>query len=85
MAANGSSADRPRNLIDGDLRRAPWIAPSDLAATGGAVVWMTGDLHTVPAALARTARNAAVQPPLTLPMRRGNGEVRVGWGIIPPI
>jgi hypothetical protein len=79
------SADQPRTLIDGDPRRAPWIAPGDLAASGGVVVWTTGDLHAVPATLARTARNAAVQPPLTLPMRRGNGEVRVGWGIIPPL
>jgi 4-amino-4-deoxy-L-arabinose transferase-like glycosyltransferase len=79
------AADQPRTLIDGDPRRSPWIAPADLAAAGGVVVWMTGDLHAVPASLARTARNAVVQPPFTLPMRRGNGEVRVGWGIIPPI
>jgi 4-amino-4-deoxy-L-arabinose transferase-like glycosyltransferase len=79
------SADQPRTLIDGDPHRAPWIARGDLAATGGVVVWRTGDLHAEPAALAWTARNAVVQPPLTLPMRRGNGEVRVSWGIIPPI
>jgi 4-amino-4-deoxy-L-arabinose transferase-like glycosyltransferase len=79
------SADQPRTLIDGDPRRAPWIAPGDLAASGGVVVWMAGDFHAVPPALARAARNAAVQPPLTLPMRHGNGEVTVGWGIIPPI
>jgi hypothetical protein len=79
------SADRPRPLIDGDPRRAPWIDAGDLAVSGGVVVWMAGDLHAVPAALARTARNAAVQAPLTLPMRWGNGEVRIGWGIIPPI
>jgi hypothetical protein len=79
------SADRPRPLIDGDPRRAPWIDAGDLAASGGVVVWMAGDLHAVPASLAGTARNAAVQPPLTLPMRHGNGEVRIGWGIIPPI
>jgi hypothetical protein len=79
------SPDHPRALIDGEPRRAPWIAPGDLAAKGGIVVWMTGDPHVVPAPLAKAARNAAVQPPLTLPMRRGNGEVSVGWGIIPPI
>jgi hypothetical protein len=78
------SADQPRTLIDGDPRRAPWIDQGDLAASGGVVVWITGDLNTVPPAFARAARNAAAQPPLTLPMRRGNGEVRIGWAIIPP-
>jgi hypothetical protein len=79
------AADQPRTLIDGNPRRAPWIDPGDLAASGGVVVWMTSDLQAVPAALARAAGNAAVQPPLTLPMRWGNGEVKIGWGIIPPI
>jgi 4-amino-4-deoxy-L-arabinose transferase-like glycosyltransferase len=78
------SADHPRTLIDGDPRRAPWIDLGDLAASGGVVVWTAGDLHTVPAAYAAAARNATVQPPLTIPMRRGNGEVTVGWGIFPP-
>jgi hypothetical protein len=77
------SPDHPRTLIDGNPRRAPWIDTGDLAARGGVVVWMVGDRHTVPAALAKVARNAAVQGPLTLPMRRGNGEVTIGWGIIP--
>jgi 4-amino-4-deoxy-L-arabinose transferase-like glycosyltransferase len=79
------SPDHPRTLIDGNPRRAPWIDTGDLAAHGGVVVWMTGDLHAVPAALAQAAGNAAVQPPLTLPMRRGNGTVSIGWGIIPPM
>jgi hypothetical protein len=77
------SADHPRTLIDGDPRRAPWIGLGDLAASGGVVVWTAGDLHTVPAAYAAVARNATVQTPLAIPMRRGNGEVTVGWGIIP--
>jgi 4-amino-4-deoxy-L-arabinose transferase-like glycosyltransferase len=79
------SADHPRTLIDGNPRRAPWIDPADLAASGGIVVWTEGDPHVVPAALAGAARNAAVQPPFTLPMRRGSSEVTVGWGVIPPI
>jgi hypothetical protein len=77
------SADQPRTLIDGDPRRAPWIDLGDLAASGGVVVWTAGDLHTVPAAYAAVAQNATMQPPLTIPMRRGNGELTVGWGIIP--
>jgi hypothetical protein len=79
------SADHPRTLIDGDPRRARWIDLRDLAASGGVVVWTAGDLHTLPAAYAAVARNAVVQPALALPMRRGNGEVTVGWGIIPAI
>jgi 4-amino-4-deoxy-L-arabinose transferase-like glycosyltransferase len=79
------SADHPRTLIDGDPRRAPWIDPAGLAASGGVVVWTEGDPNAVPADFAGAARNAAVQPPFTLPMRRGNGEVTVGWGVIPPI
>jgi hypothetical protein len=79
------SADHPRTLIDGDPRRAPWIDLGDLAASGGVVVWTVGDPLVMPADYAATARNAAIQPPFMLPRRRGNGEVTVGWGIIPPI
>ncbi len=77
------SADHPRTLIDGNPRRAPWIDLGDLAASGGVVLWI-GDPHRLPNAYAAVARNAIVQPPLTVPMRHGNGEVTVGWGIIPP-
>jgi 4-amino-4-deoxy-L-arabinose transferase-like glycosyltransferase len=76
------STDHPRTLIDGDPRRAPWIDLGDLAASGGVVVWSAGDRYTVPEPYAAVAGNAAVQPPLTIPMRRGNGEVTIGWGII---
>jgi Dolichyl-phosphate-mannose-protein mannosyltransferase len=79
------SVDHPRTLIDGSPRRAPWIDPGDFAMNGGVVVWTEGDPRLVPAAYASVARNAAVQPPFTLPKRRGNGEVTVAWGIIPPI
>ena len=79
------SADQPRILIDGKPRRTPWIDSGDLDARGGVVVWMAGDPDAVPADLAQAAGNALVQPPLVLPMRRGNGEVKIGWGIIPPI
>ncbi len=79
------SADHPRTLIDGNPRRAPWIDIGDLAASGGVVVWTVGDPRVVPPAYAGAAGDADVQMPFTLPMRRGNGEVTVGWGIIPPI
>ncbi len=78
------AAERPRTLIDGNPRRAPWVDLKDLARKGAAVVWNGGDRVTVPEAYAAVAGRAVVQPPLTLPMRRGNGEVSVGWAIIPP-
>jgi 4-amino-4-deoxy-L-arabinose transferase-like glycosyltransferase len=79
------SEDHPRTLIDGDPRRAPWIDLGDLAVSGGVVVWTVGDPHTIPEPYAAVASKAAVQPPLTIPMRRGNGEVTIGWAIIPPV
>jgi len=79
------SADHPRTLIDGDPRRAPWIDLRDIVQSGGVVVWAAGDPNTIPEPYAAVAGNAAVQPPLTMPMRRGNGELMVGWAIIPPI
>lgn len=79
------SADQPRTLIDGDPRRAPWIDLGDLAANGGVVVWTGSDPQRLPGSYAAVAGNATVQPPLTIPMRRGNGEVTIGWAIIPPV
>jgi hypothetical protein len=61
-----------------------WIDLGDLAASGAVVLWTVGDPHVLPNSYAAVARNATVQPPLTVPMRHGNGEVTVGWGIIPP-
>jgi Dolichyl-phosphate-mannose-protein mannosyltransferase len=78
------SADHPRTLIDGDPRRAPWIDLTDLAASGGVVVW-TEDPAAVPERYLAVAGNAAIQPPLTLPMRRGNGTITIGWAIIRPV
>jgi 4-amino-4-deoxy-L-arabinose transferase-like glycosyltransferase len=75
--------EHPRTLIDGNPRRAPWIDLKDLAARGGAVVWTSDNSTTVPERYAAVAGNAVVQPPFVLPMRRGNGEIYVGWAIIP--
>jgi hypothetical protein len=72
-----------RTLIDGNPRRAPWVDLHDLPA-GGVAVWTVGDLHVLPDVYPPVARNAAVQPPFMIPMRRGNGQVTVGWGIIRP-
>jgi hypothetical protein len=78
------AADRPRVLIDGDPRRAPWIDLADLKAHGAAVVWVVGDRTSVPAEYRAAAPDAQVGAPFTLPARNGVGEVEVGWAILPP-
>lgn len=78
------TSEHPRTLIDGKPARAPWIDLSDLRARGAAVVWTHGDRTTLPAEFAAIADGAEVQPPFTLTMRWGNGEVTVGWAILKP-
>jgi 4-amino-4-deoxy-L-arabinose transferase-like glycosyltransferase len=76
--------ERPRTLIDGKPERAPWIDLADLRRRGAAVVWSDGDLNVLPPAFADLAGGAEVQPPIALPMRWGNGEIRAGWAILKP-
>ena len=78
------SAERPRTLIDGRPERAPWIDLADLKRRGAVVIWTDGDRTRVPPNYAALALNAEVQPPLTLPMRWGNGEMTFGWAIVRP-
>ncbi len=78
------SVEAPRTLIDGNPRRAPWIDLKDLVRRGAAVVWTDGDRGAIPDAYAAIAGNAVVQTPFTLPMRRGNGDVTVGWAVMRP-
>jgi 4-amino-4-deoxy-L-arabinose transferase-like glycosyltransferase len=75
--------ERPRVLIDGDPRRAPWIDLGDLRSKGAVVVW-TGDPKTIPIRLRGIAGEAQIQPPLELPYRHGDGTVTVGWAILRP-
>jgi 4-amino-4-deoxy-L-arabinose transferase-like glycosyltransferase len=78
------SVERPRTLIDGRPERAPWIDLADLKRRGAVVIWSDGDRTKVPANYAALAPDAEVQPPLTLPMRWGNGEMTFGWAIVRP-
>ena len=75
---------RPRNLIDGNPRRAPWIDMSDLRSRGAVVVWTGGDPTTIPAGLRAVAGEAEVQPPFALPFRWGGHTLPVGWAILKP-
>jgi len=76
--------EQPRVLIDGDPRRAPWSDLGDLRSKGAAVVWTGGDPTVMPVGLRRIAGDAQVQAPFTLPFRRGDGTLTVGWAILRP-
>jgi 4-amino-4-deoxy-L-arabinose transferase-like glycosyltransferase len=76
--------ERPRVLIDGDPRRAPWIDLGDLRSKGAVVVWTGGDPNVMPIGLRAIAGDAQVQPPFTLPFRRGDNVLNVGWAILRP-
>ena len=78
------ASEQPRVLIDGDPRRAPWIDLGDLRSKGAVVVWTDGDPAVMPIALRTLAGDAQVQPPFTLPYRRGDGAITVGWAILRP-
>jgi 4-amino-4-deoxy-L-arabinose transferase-like glycosyltransferase len=78
------ASEQPRVLIDGDPSRAPWIDLGDLRSKGAVVVWTNGDPAVIPVVLRGIAGDAQVQPPFTLPYRRGAGEVIVGWAILRP-
>jgi len=78
------AAERPRVLIDGNPRRAPWIDLGDLRSKGAVVVWTSGDPAVMPVGLRAVAGDAQVQPPFTLPFRRGDQVLTVGWAILRP-
>jgi len=75
------SSERPRVLIDGEPRRAPWIDLDDLRQRGAVVVWTDSDPNVMPTTLAAEASDARVQPPFTLLFRRGDQVLHVGWAI----
>jgi hypothetical protein len=78
------SPDQPQVLIDGLLRRAPWIDLGDLHSKGAVIVWTEGDRKVIPIGLRALAADAQVQTPVQFPYRRGDGALRVGWAILRP-
>jgi hypothetical protein len=76
--------ERPRVLIDGSPRRAPWIDLSDLRSKGAAVVWTSGDPRVLPPAFRAVAADAEIQEPFALPYRRVPGGIQVGWAVLRP-
>ena len=75
---------RPRLLIDGDPRRAPWIDLADLNAKGAVLVWTDSDPKVLPAKLARIAAKAEVGVPFNLPYDHSDSVAHVGWAILRP-
>ncbi|HEY1364560.1 MAG TPA: glycosyltransferase family 39 protein [Xanthobacteraceae bacterium] len=75
---------QPQVLIDGNPRRAPWIDLGDLRSKGAVVVWTAGDPSVMPVNLRGIAGDAQVQRPFTLPFRRGDHVLTVGWAILRP-
>jgi hypothetical protein len=77
--------ERPRVLIDGSPRRAPWIDLGDLRSKGAVVVWTASrDPRVLPPAYRMIAADAEVQPPFELSPHLGGPTVRVGWAILRP-
>src|SRR5262249_9831262 len=76
--------EQPRVLIDGKPRRAPWIDLGDLRSKGAVVLWTDGDPDVMPLDLRMIGGDAQVQPPFTLPFRRGDHVLTVGWAILRP-
>jgi hypothetical protein len=76
--------EHPRVLIDGDPRRAPWIDLGDLRSKGAVVLWTDADPGVIPMRLRGLADDAQVQPPFTIPFRRGDHVLTVGWAILRP-
>jgi 4-amino-4-deoxy-L-arabinose transferase-like glycosyltransferase len=77
--------ERPRVLIDGLLRRSPWIDIGDLRARGAVVVWADGyDPRVLPPMYRGIAGDAEVQEPFTLPFRLGRRRLTLGWAVLRP-
>jgi hypothetical protein len=77
-------ATHPLTVIDGKPARTPWIDQGDVRARGAAVVWTGDDRTNLPEAYTTIASGAQVQAPFELPMRWGNGAIKVGWAIVRP-
>jgi hypothetical protein len=48
------------------------------------VVWTGSDPTVMPVGLRGIAGDAQIQPPFTLPFRRGDHVLTVGWAILRP-
>jgi 4-amino-4-deoxy-L-arabinose transferase-like glycosyltransferase len=81
------SSDRPRVIVNGELRFSPWIDPADLERHGGVLLWQpAAPEQGLPENIRRAFPRAELQPPLTLPRQtpRARRTEIVEFAIIPP-
>jgi 4-amino-4-deoxy-L-arabinose transferase-like glycosyltransferase len=79
--------ERPRVLIDGDPKRAPWIDLDDLRAKGAVVIWTGQDPQTtLPPGFQAYADKVQIQENLKIRfLGNDRGRIEVfGWAILPP-
>jgi hypothetical protein len=81
------SSDRPRVIVNGELKLSPWIDPADLARRGAVLLWQPPkDDGQLPENIKRAFPQAELQPPLTIPRRTlvpRRGEL-VYYAFVPP-
>jgi hypothetical protein len=62
------SPDRPRVIVNGELKLSPWIDPADLARRGAVLLWQPPtDQQELPENIRRAFPDAELQPPLLIP------------------
>jgi 4-amino-4-deoxy-L-arabinose transferase-like glycosyltransferase len=76
--------EAPRTVIDGDLRRVPWIDPVDLKRRGALVMWAESDPNRLPEAYRTLTGDAVPRQPLQFPAIWGKWVHTIGWTIVPP-
>ena len=79
------SPDRPRVIVNGELRRSPWIDAADLDRRGAVLVWQSYKPGLADN-LQRAFPRAELQPPLQFPRRTffSASEDTVYYAIVPP-
>jgi hypothetical protein len=80
------SADRPHVIVDGDLKKSPWVDPKELAKRGAVIfpdLEMTEEKRND---LLRSFPGAEFQQALFLPRKTllPRTPIKIDWAIVPP-
>jgi hypothetical protein len=80
------SADRPHVIVDGDLKKSPWVDPKELAKRGAVIF---PDLNMTEESrndLLRSFPGAELQQALFLPRKTvvPRTPIKIDWAIVPP-
>jgi len=84
VAHYSNERPQPRVIVDGDMRRVPWIDPTDVRTRGAVVVWSDSDVNTLPEHFAAIAQGSKIGMPFDLPFHRGGNAAHIGWAVLPP-